>query len=334
MKNPLIPVDKSKKVRVIIDTDAACEADDQYAIAHALMSDKVDVVGIIAEHFGELNNIDTMEESYKEIQKILNLMDIKHIPVYKGARKPLVSQNSTVPNSDGTQLIINECLKADNRPLFIISQGALTTIASAILMHPKALNKAVCISIGGCHYPKGGFEFNYHNDIAAVNVVMASDMSVWQVPEEVYSQMQAGIYELYQKVHPCGRLGMYLYEHLIETAQRMTHFVPPAPGLSTHEQSLSFPNGESWSFGDSCGIGIILCSNAGTYKTVPAPRILTDGTYQITTHTADTCQNDNLKNMILKESEDVPQKMIRIYSSINSRVILEDFYAKLAYHFS
>ena len=25
----------NKKIRVIIDTDAACEADDQYAIAHA-----------------------------------------------------------------------------------------------------------------------------------------------------------------------------------------------------------------------------------------------------------------------------------------------------------
>lgn len=45
-------VPDSKKIRVIIDTDAACEADDQYAIAHALMTQKFIVKGITAEHFG------------------------------------------------------------------------------------------------------------------------------------------------------------------------------------------------------------------------------------------------------------------------------------------
>lgn len=33
-------VPENKKMRVIIDTDAACEADDQYAIVHALMTQK------------------------------------------------------------------------------------------------------------------------------------------------------------------------------------------------------------------------------------------------------------------------------------------------------
>lgn len=34
-------VSEDKKVRVIIDTDAACEADDPFAIAHALMCQKI-----------------------------------------------------------------------------------------------------------------------------------------------------------------------------------------------------------------------------------------------------------------------------------------------------
>ena len=34
-------VSEDKKVRVIIDTDAACEADDPFAIAHALMCQKL-----------------------------------------------------------------------------------------------------------------------------------------------------------------------------------------------------------------------------------------------------------------------------------------------------
>ena len=40
-----------KKVRVIVDSDAACEADDPFAIAHALLCDKFIVKAIFAEHF-------------------------------------------------------------------------------------------------------------------------------------------------------------------------------------------------------------------------------------------------------------------------------------------
>ena len=31
-------VQEKKRIRVILDTDAACEADDQYAIVHALLT--------------------------------------------------------------------------------------------------------------------------------------------------------------------------------------------------------------------------------------------------------------------------------------------------------
>ena len=44
-------VPDDKKVRVIVDSDAACEADDPFAIAHALLCDKFIVKAIFAEHF-------------------------------------------------------------------------------------------------------------------------------------------------------------------------------------------------------------------------------------------------------------------------------------------
>ncbi len=53
-----------KKIRVIIDTDAACEADDPFAIVHGLLSPKLIVKGIVAEHFKEAGS---MERSYDEI---------------------------------------------------------------------------------------------------------------------------------------------------------------------------------------------------------------------------------------------------------------------------
>ena len=40
--------------RVVIDTDAKNEADDQFAIVHALLSPTLDVRGLIAAHFGDV----------------------------------------------------------------------------------------------------------------------------------------------------------------------------------------------------------------------------------------------------------------------------------------
>ena len=37
----MIKIPDEKKIRVIIDTDAACEADDPYAIVQALLSPKL-----------------------------------------------------------------------------------------------------------------------------------------------------------------------------------------------------------------------------------------------------------------------------------------------------
>ena len=47
-------VPDDKKVRVIVDSDAACEADDPFAIAHALLCDKFIVKAIFAEHFNSI----------------------------------------------------------------------------------------------------------------------------------------------------------------------------------------------------------------------------------------------------------------------------------------
>ena len=43
-------VSDEKRIRVILDTDAACEADDPFAIAHALMSPKRIVEGGFARY--------------------------------------------------------------------------------------------------------------------------------------------------------------------------------------------------------------------------------------------------------------------------------------------
>ena len=58
------PVPQEKQVRLITDTDAKNEADDQFAVVQALLSPKMDNVGLIAAHFGIDRVADAMEASY------------------------------------------------------------------------------------------------------------------------------------------------------------------------------------------------------------------------------------------------------------------------------
>src|SRR5690554_5095087 len=78
-----------KKIRLIIDTDAKNEADDQFAIVHALLTPKFELEGIIATHFGNDRTDHSMEESYAEVIKILKLSGFYgQVPALRGAENP------------------------------------------------------------------------------------------------------------------------------------------------------------------------------------------------------------------------------------------------------
>ncbi len=83
-------VPESRKLRYIVHTDCKNEADDQYTLAHILMTPKLDVRGIVACHFAAKNSPDiapdqTMQASYDEILKIMDLMHVSgEKPVFKG----------------------------------------------------------------------------------------------------------------------------------------------------------------------------------------------------------------------------------------------------------
>ena len=59
LKEKPFPFPLDKQLRVICDTDADNEADDQYCIAHMLMTPRFDVRRIISEQYGGVNNAGT-----------------------------------------------------------------------------------------------------------------------------------------------------------------------------------------------------------------------------------------------------------------------------------
>ena len=131
----MFSVPEYKKIRVIIDTDAACEADDPFAIVQALLSPKLIVKGILAEHFVQEGS---MDQSYDEIQTILQAMDLD-VPTFKGQHGPLASDPAL---SEASAFIISEALREDDKPLYVLCQGAITNVAMA-LKHDRALGTDV-----------------------------------------------------------------------------------------------------------------------------------------------------------------------------------------------
>ena len=285
-----------KQIRVIISSDVANEADDQYAIVHQLLTPMFDVRGIVAAHFESKapGTQTTMEKSYQELLKLLKAIEMEDVPALRGCTAPLKDENDA-PESEGVDFLIREALRDDPRPLYVTAQGALTDIAAALNRCPEIGEKLTVVWIGGFPYPEGGVEFNLMQDVAAGRVLMASTAAVWQLPVNVYGTMEVSLTELAVRVRPCGAVGRYLYDEM----ETYNFGNDDAPGLRL---------GENWCLGDSPVVGALLgCGWRGNFHSETAPRIGGDMRY--------------LPNPGGKE--------IRVYDYVDVRFILEDMYAKL-----
>ncbi len=277
-----------KKIRVIIDTDAACEADDPFAIVQALLSPKLIVKGIIAEHFV---NEGSMEKSYQEICTILDAMDMK-VPVFKGQKGPM-SMDKEI--SEAVDFLVEEAMKDDEKPLFVLCQGAITNVAMAITKEPEIMERMTIIWIGthGTVYETPPFrEFNAGNDIEAANLVLEKNTKLWLVPSYVYTTVNIGIAEIERRIAPCGKIGKHLFDNLVEY---------------NNSEGAGWTQGESWSLGDSPAIALAINPGCGRFEMAPAPFV-----------------EENTASSLRPEN-----RTIRIYKDVDSRYILEDLIAKL-----
>lgn len=285
-----VPFPQSAKQRVIVNTDAKNEADDQYAIVHAILTPSFELHGIIPAHYGTIKSNQSLKESHDETMLILRLMGLEdQIRVEDGAALAIPDE-STPADSPGARLIIDEAMKDDDRPLHVAFYGPLTDMASALLIEPKIAERNVRVLwIGGGAWPNGGREYNLSNDIHAANVVMKSSIEMWQIPRSTYRTMSVGYAELIEKMYTQGEIGKYLIDQLVE------------------HNAKTRPEMEYRSLGDSPCIGIIMDPECGKYSWRPAPTF------------------DQQMHYI----HDGQYRPIRVYENVNTRFIHEDLFAKL-----
>jgi purine nucleosidase len=202
-------------LNMVLDTDTYNEIDDQFALVHALTSpDRLNVQAVYAAPFSNDRAAtpgEGMEKSYDEIQRVLERLRLPAKPVVlKGAGRYLGSTETPV-DCPAVQDLIRRA-KASTEPLYVVAIGAITNIASAILLEPSIVSKIVVVWLGGhAHYWPDTKEFNLMQDVPAAQVVFDSGVPVLQVPcLPVASHLTTSVQELDHHIRGKSAIGDYL----------------------------------------------------------------------------------------------------------------------------
>ena len=207
------------KLRVVMDTDAFNEIDDQFAIVHMMLSSRrLSVEAIYAAPFHNYrskNPRDGMEQSYDEILRLLEKLKIEaHDLVYRGVGQYIGPKRKYEHAPAVDNLISQAKAGSPEDPLYVIAIAAITNVASAILKAPEIIDRIVVVWLGGhsLSWPDTR-EFNLEQDIVGAQVLLDSGAAVVLVPcMGVTSHLHSNVPEIERYVETQGEIGAFLAE--------------------------------------------------------------------------------------------------------------------------
>ena len=251
--------------RVIIDTDAANEIDDQFAIAWSLLSDgRMGLEGVTAEPFSFAHHRDGLIRSVRILQRggpanaeeerfmgglggwaarlvkrgipaedidfvgtgegerlsyeeILRVFDRCGVDpsgrVFRGSPRYLASADDPI-DSPAARFIVERAV-ADDRPLYVLAMGAVTNIASALLIEPKIIERIVVVWTSAfpsyspfCNRPS----LNLVQDPPASRLLFDCGVPLVYLPGyHVGAQLKISLPEMERFVRGRGNIGDYLH---------------------------------------------------------------------------------------------------------------------------
>ncbi len=166
------------KIRVLLDTDANNELDDQHAIAYMLLNGGVfEVDGITVNR---TNNGGDIDEQALEAERIVRLCTLfPELQVRKGASGSFeeIREYIDAPDFDGVDAVSHIIARAhapSDRKLVLLPVGKLTNIALALQKDPGIAERVRIVWLGS-NYPEPG-EYNQINDEPALNFILDSDV--------------------------------------------------------------------------------------------------------------------------------------------------------------
>lgn len=282
--------EKSKKLKVILDTDTYNECDDQFALAYLLNSlDKFDIQAITVAPYSHEKVDKTIaegtEKSYNEIQKICHWLNFDTTnKVFKGA---INYSKDGLTENDAVNKIIEIALQNDKT--YIMAIGAITNVAMAILKEPKIIKKINVVWLGGHSLlSDDNQEFNFKQDVEAVRTVFESGVNLTIIPAKgVASNLMTSIYELEHYLKGKSEL----CDYLCQIFQKDSYHKPQVRRVI-------------W---DISVIAYLINDNWFEYREISCPNINDDTSYEINT------QNHK----------------ITMVNYINAKLVYNDLFVKL-----
>jgi purine nucleosidase len=167
------------EIPVILSTDVGNEIDDQWAVAYMLVNPEFDVLGIISAQAPTVRPPSAHTTYLVLLDEVENRLGMAtHPALLEGSSLPL--DNAKTPRTnDGVDFIVQSSKRfSSNNRLTVLTIGAATDVASAILEDPSIVNRIRVVAMGFSGWPKGSNEYNVDNDIKAWQVILRSDTPV------------------------------------------------------------------------------------------------------------------------------------------------------------
>ncbi|MDD3277066.1 MAG: nucleoside hydrolase [Kiritimatiellales bacterium] len=205
------------KLRMVLDTDAYNEIDDQFAIVYSLLSpDRLSVEALYAAPFSNVRANDPsegMEKSYDEILQLLRRLNVSPDGfVFRGSTGYLPDKN-TPCESEAARDLVKKAMSSEE-PLYVVAIGAITNVASAVLMEPEIINRIVVVWLGGnaLNWPNN-WEFNFQQDVPAAKIIFDCGVPLIHIPcMGVTTHLRTTVPEMELNVKGRGAIGNYLFD--------------------------------------------------------------------------------------------------------------------------
>lgn len=214
------------KVRMVLDTDTYNEIDDQFALVYSLLApEKLSVEAIYAAPFTNQRSSgpgDGMEKSYAEILRLLARLRIPSEGfVYRGSTAYLSDSAAPERSAAALDLVERAMASPEDDPLYVVAIGAITNVASALLIEPEILRRIVVVWLGG--NPPAlphTVEFNLMQDVKASGLIFDSGVPLVHVPcLGVASHLLTTRSELAETIQGRNAISDFLYERFCEYSQ-------------------------------------------------------------------------------------------------------------------
>jgi purine nucleosidase len=162
---------------ILLTTDTGADMDDQWVLAHLVLSPEFDLRGVVTTHTGSyaLLPAPAAESTARVANEVLNHLPLAKRPqVIAGASNPLRAK-AEPQRGPGVDFILRTARGFDRtRPLTVLVVGAATDLASALLVDPSLAERIEIVAMAFSKWPDGDDMFNVKNDVKAWQVLLES----------------------------------------------------------------------------------------------------------------------------------------------------------------